>query len=127
MRYSPEHKEQSREKILEAARQLFRSRGFEGASIDQVMHAAGLTRGAFYAHFTSKDDLVRQVLAIEAGLLTPPFGLLVYTVKAAIQDDSVSIVDIFRGSIPYWIIMLAGIVAIVLVPEIATRLPSLLF
>ena len=69
MRYSPEHKEQSREKILEAARQLFRSRGFEGASIDQVMHAAGLTRGAFYAHFTSKDDLVRQVLAIEAGLV----------------------------------------------------------
>jgi len=69
MRYTIEHKEQSRAKILEAARQLFRRHGFDGASIDQVMGAAGLTRGAFYAHFDSKDDLVRQVLSIEAGLV----------------------------------------------------------
>jgi len=69
MRYTVEHKEQSRTKILEAARQLFRRHGFEGASIDQVMGAAGLTRGAFYAHFDSKEDLMQQVLAIEAGLV----------------------------------------------------------
>lgn len=69
MRYSVEHKEKSRERILVAARDLFRRRGFEGASIDQVMQAAGLTRGAFYAHFDSKDDLVRRVLDIEAGLV----------------------------------------------------------
>ena len=69
MRYSAEHKEQSRAKILEAARQFFRSQGFEGASIDEVMNAAGLTRGAFYAHFDSKDDLVRHVLGMEAGLV----------------------------------------------------------
>ena len=67
------------------------------------------------------------ILAIEAGLLTPPFGLLVYTVKAAIQDDDVSIMEIFRGSIPYWIIMLVGMVAIVVFPGIATFLPRLLF
>jgi AcrR family transcriptional regulator len=69
MRYTVKHKEQSRAKILESARQLFRRRGFEGASIDQVMGAAGLTRGAFYAHFDSKEHLVQQVLAIEAGLV----------------------------------------------------------
>lgn len=69
MRYSAVHKEQSRDRILEAGRTLFRERGFDGASIDQVMNAAGLTRGAFYAHFDSKDDLVRQVLGIEAGLV----------------------------------------------------------
>ncbi|MCL1593289.1 MAG: TetR/AcrR family transcriptional regulator [Actinomycetia bacterium] len=69
MRYSVEHKAQSQERILDAARELFRARGFDGASIDQVMAAAGLTRGAFYAHFDSKADLVRQVLAIEAGLV----------------------------------------------------------
>ena len=68
MRYSVEHKAESRRRILEAARDLFRRGGFEGASIDQVMHRAGLTRGAFYAHFQSKDDLVRQVLDIESGL-----------------------------------------------------------
>ena len=69
------------------------------------------------------------IIAIEAGLLTPPFGLLVYTVKAAIQgiDDSVSIMQIFRSSMPYWIIMLAGMVAIVAFPGIATYLPNLLF
>lgn len=69
MRYGVEHKEQSRERILESARELFRRRGFEGASIDEVMNAAGLTRGAFYAHFDSKSDLVSQVLDIEAGLV----------------------------------------------------------
>ena len=69
MRYSVEHKQESRDKIIEAARDLFRRRGFDGASIDQVMNAAGLTRGAFYAHFDSKDDLIREVLSIEAGLV----------------------------------------------------------
>jgi len=67
------------------------------------------------------------ILAIEAGLLTPPFGLLVYTVKAAIQDSSVSVSQIFKSSVPYWIIMLVGIVSIVLFPGIANYLPELLF
>jgi len=67
------------------------------------------------------------ILAIEAGLLTPPFGLLVYTVKAAIQDTSVSVSQIFRSSVPYWIIMLIGIVSIVAFPQIANYLPELLF
>ena len=47
MRYSSDHKEKSKERILEAGRRLFRQHGFEGASIDEVMNAAGLTRGAF--------------------------------------------------------------------------------
>lgn len=67
------------------------------------------------------------ILAIEAGLLTPPFGLLVYTVKAAIQDSAVSVSQIFKSSVPYWIIMLIGIVSIVMFPEIANFLPRLLF
>ncbi|MDE0360307.1 MAG: TRAP transporter large permease subunit, partial [Rhodospirillaceae bacterium] len=69
------------------------------------------------------------ILAIEAGLLTPPFGLLVYTVKAAIrdEDESISIMEIFRSSMPYWIIMLVGLIAIVNFPQIATYLPNLVF
>ena len=69
------------------------------------------------------------ILAIEAGLLTPPFGLLVYTVKAAIQDedDGISIMQIFRSSTPYWFIMLIGMIAIANFPQIATYLPSLVF
>jgi TRAP-type C4-dicarboxylate transport system permease large subunit len=67
------------------------------------------------------------IIAIEAGLLTPPFGLLVYTVKAAIRDDDVSIMEIFKSSTPYWIVMLIGMVLIAIFPEIATFLPGLVF
>ena len=67
------------------------------------------------------------ILAIEAGLLTPPFGLIVYTVKAAIDDDDVSIWQIFQSSTPYWAIMLLGVALIAMFPQIATWLPSLVF
>ena len=69
------------------------------------------------------------ILAIEAGLLTPPFGLLVYTVKAAVQDEdsSVSIVDIFKSSTPYWMIILIAMVLIIQFPQIAMYLPNLIF
>ncbi len=64
------------------------------------------------------------ILAIEAGLLTPPFGLLVYTVKAAIEDPQVGVQQIFRSSVPYWGIMLIGAVLLVAFPGIANWLPS---
>lgn len=64
------------------------------------------------------------ILAIETGLLTPPFGLLVFTVKAALPDEGVSLAEIFRGSIPYWICLLMVIVVIAAFPGIATWLPT---
>ena len=69
------------------------------------------------------------IIAIEAGLLTPPFGLLVYTVKAAIhgEGDNVQVMSIFKSSTPYWMIMLICMVAIIIFPEIATFLPNALF
>jgi tripartite ATP-independent transporter DctM subunit len=67
------------------------------------------------------------ILAIEAGLLTPPFGLIVYTVKAAVDDSDVTIWEIFLSSTPYWVIMLAGVALIAVFPKIATWLPSLAF
>ncbi|MEL6522751.1 MAG: TRAP transporter large permease subunit [Pseudomonadota bacterium] len=66
------------------------------------------------------------IIAIEAGLLTPPFGLLVYTVKAAINDRKVGVQDIFYSSIPYWFVMLFAVLLIVLFPGIANWLPNLL-
>jgi C4-dicarboxylate transporter DctM subunit len=65
------------------------------------------------------------ILAIETGLLTPPFGILVFTVKAAVPEPNVPLSEIFRGSIPYWLILFAVVVAIVVFPRIATYLPSL--
>ena len=66
------------------------------------------------------------IIAIEAGLLTPPFGLLVYTVKAAIHDDSVGVQRIFVASIPYWGIMLFAVLLIITFPQIANMLPNAL-
>ena len=65
------------------------------------------------------------ILAIETGLLTPPFGILVFTVKAAVPDRSVDLAEIFRGSIPYWVILIAVVVLIAVFPQVATFLPSL--
>ena len=69
-RYGPEHKAKTRRHLVETARAQFRAEGFDTLSIDKLMKAAGLTRGAFYAHFKSKEALVREVLAIEAGLVS---------------------------------------------------------
>lgn len=64
------------------------------------------------------------ILAIEAGLLTPPFGLLVYTVKGTVEDKSVRLAEIFRGSVPYWMLMLVVMLMIWAWPGLATWLPS---
>lgn len=64
------------------------------------------------------------IMIIEAGLLTPPVGLLVYTVKSAVPDKTVTLSQAFRGSIPYWILILVVAVTIMVFPAIATWLPA---
>jgi TetR/AcrR family transcriptional repressor of nem operon len=63
MRYSKGHKRATRQRILEAAGRRFKQDGIDGAGLATVMSDAGLTNGAFYAHFSSKEDLVANVLA----------------------------------------------------------------
>ena len=60
MPYTAEHKRNSRERILKSAWKLFSRRGFDNVSIDDLMHDAGLTRGAFYAHFKTKSELYQE-------------------------------------------------------------------
>lgn len=60
MPYSKEHKENSRNRILASASKLFPRLGFEAVSIDMLMEDAGLTRGAFYAHFATKADVYAE-------------------------------------------------------------------
>jgi TetR/AcrR family transcriptional repressor of nem operon len=60
MRYSPQHKQATRRKILDAALVVFRRDGYEGAGVDAVMAEAGLTAGGFYAHFKSKEALFAE-------------------------------------------------------------------
>jgi tripartite ATP-independent transporter DctM subunit len=68
---------------------------------------------------------IMGILAIETGLLTPPFGILVFTVKAAVPDKRVELAEIFRGSIPYWIVLLSVVAALAVFPQLATFLPRL--
>lgn len=62
MPYPPEHKQQVRAEIVKCARRLFNRRGFTAVSIDEIMAAAGLTRGGFYNHFRTKEDLYAETL-----------------------------------------------------------------
>lgn len=67
MPYAAEHKNRTRERIVDSARDLFNRKGFVDVSIDEIMARAGLTRGGFYGHFDSKEDLfVEVVRAYEA-------------------------------------------------------------
>lgn len=57
MPYRPEHKSETRARIVECARMLFNRHGFANVTIDMVMEAASLTRGGFYHHFRNKEEL----------------------------------------------------------------------
>lgn len=62
MRYSLEHKHETRTRILDAASRLFRQEGYGGAGIGPLAKAAGVTNGAFYGHFKSKSEAFRSVV-----------------------------------------------------------------
>jgi TetR/AcrR family transcriptional regulator, transcriptional repressor for nem operon len=63
MRYGKDQKHETRQRIVEAAGRRFKQDGIDGAGVAIVMSDAGLTNGAFYGHFASKEDLVANVLA----------------------------------------------------------------
>ena len=62
MPYTSEHKAEIRKRIITSARRLFNRRGFTEVSIDEIMAEVGLTRGGFYNHFASKDELYAEAL-----------------------------------------------------------------
>jgi TetR/AcrR family transcriptional repressor of nem operon len=63
VRYSPEHKAQNHENILSVAARSFREHGGDSSGIGTVMKKVGLTKGGFYRHFKSKDDLFVEAVA----------------------------------------------------------------
>src|SRR5262245_39432806 len=66
MRYHAEHKQRTRERIVQAAARRFRSRGSESSGIGELMRELRLTHGGFYRHFDCKEDLFIE--AFEQGL-----------------------------------------------------------
>lgn len=71
MPYTAEHKARTRARIVESARTMFNRHGFEQVSIDEIMKHAGLTRGGFYNHFASKDELYAE--SVRSFLTCNPF------------------------------------------------------
>ena len=66
-----------------------------------------------------------SVVAVEMGLLTPPFGMVVYAMKAVLVEEA-SLEDIFRGSFPFLIMILVFLIIVISFPILSTWLPSLM-
>lgn len=64
MRYSSEHRQHTRTKILKEAASAIRAKGPEGVAVAALMKQAGLTHGGFYAHFPSKEALVAEAIGV---------------------------------------------------------------
>src|SRR4051794_30781195 len=79
MRYEPEHKAQTRERIVRNAARKLRAEGLSGPGVETVMKASGLTVGGFYKHFRSKDELLAEAIA-------QGFSELSEKVHASLQD-----------------------------------------
>jgi len=75
-RYGKEHKEATRQRIIEVAGHRFKQDGIDGSGVATLMADAGLTNGAFYAHFASKDDLVANVVADQLSTQVQSFSAL---------------------------------------------------
>src|SRR3954468_11015460 len=74
MRYGKDQKQATRQRILEVAGRRFKQDGIDGAGVAAVMSDAGLTNGAFYGHFASKEDLVANVLVDQLRAQRRTFG-----------------------------------------------------
>ena len=74
MRYEKGRKDASRQKIMEVAAERFRADGIAATGLATIMNDAGMTNGAFYPHFKSKADLVRETVAAATGAQSTRFG-----------------------------------------------------
>ena len=64
MRYEPEHKKQTRDRIVRNAARKLRAEGLSGPGVASVMKASGLTVGGFYKHFRSKEELLADAVGL---------------------------------------------------------------
>lgn len=65
MRYSAEHKEDTRRRVVEAAAAIAKKQGFGTTGVDSLMGAAGLKGSTFYHHFSTKNDLLAEIIEAE--------------------------------------------------------------
>jgi TetR/AcrR family transcriptional repressor of nem operon len=94
MRYAAEHKAKTRERVLQAAGEALRAKGAEGFGVAAVMAQAGLTHGAFYAHFPSKEALVVEAAADAGRVMRERFESRIAGLSPA---------DAFRAQIDHYL------------------------
>ena len=94
VRYGKEHKQETRQRIIQTAGRRFKRDGIDGSGIAALMADAGLTNGAFYAHFASKSDLVATAVADQLGEQRASFSEL----APAAPELSSTCVNTFRFS-----------------------------
>jgi tripartite ATP-independent transporter DctM subunit len=85
-----------------------------------IMHPVAVKLGYHPIHFA-----ILSIVAIEIGLLTPPFGMVVFAMKSSL-GDKVTIEEIFQGSTPFMILLFVSLMIIWAVPILSTWLPSLM-
>src|SRR5947207_10236932 len=115
MPWSSTHKTETRERILHAAASAFRAEGVAAIGVGDVMGRAGLTHGGFYAHFSSKEQLVAEALRHASGQTTRRFD---ETAEAGGADALRAVIDRYLNAAhvahPEW-----GCVIAALGPEAA--------
>jgi len=94
MSYPAEHKQKTRARIVEAARRLWKAKGYANVSIGEIMKDAGLTHGGFYAHFKSKDELFA-----EAAMDT----VILERYRALTEDPTVTPLSVFEMVLDYYL------------------------
>jgi TetR/AcrR family transcriptional regulator, transcriptional repressor for nem operon len=114
MAYSINHKARTKQRILEAASQLFAAKGYNGTSIEEIMRECGLTRGGFYAHFSSKGQLYRNAIIhsrsadamfaeyldgsdLEGSTLSPAFAFLAIDLASKTPDVRAACTEAFTA------------------------------
>jgi TetR/AcrR family transcriptional regulator, transcriptional repressor for nem operon len=90
--------EETKEKILQQAAELFNQQGYAGASIADIMRVTGLQKGGIYNHFQSKDDLALQAFDFAVAQFKDRYRIILRSKYHAI-DRLQAIVDIFRSNI----------------------------
>lgn len=104
----------SRQRFLDAAVRLIRTRGYEAATIDELCREAGLTKGSFFHHFRSKEDLALAAAGHFAGGADALFSQAPYQALGDPRDRVLGYVDfrraILRGDIPEFTCLLGTMV-----------------
>jgi len=94
MPYPPEHRKETRARIVSSAQALFNRHGFTAVSIDEVMEHAGLTRGGFYSYFRTKSELYAEAVALALSV-TPWSRWDGVSVDFAARDCARQVVDAY--------------------------------